>query len=72
MWQNEHQHETVESKYRVEFYFQVLDGMIEQIEQRFSQETQSLFQLPPKPEKLLKRVNEQECNGYLTHLDIPC
>ena len=33
MWQNEHQHETVESKYRVEFYFEVLDCMIEQIEQ---------------------------------------
>ena len=33
MWQNEHQHETIESKYRVEFYSQVLDCMIEQIEQ---------------------------------------
>jgi len=43
MWQSEHQHETVESKYRVEFYFQVLDCLIEQIEQQFSQETQSLL-----------------------------
>ena len=70
MWQNEHQHETVESKYRVEFYFQVLDCMTEQIEQRFSQETQSLLVSFSylQPEKLLKRVNEQECEGHFTHL----
>ena len=44
--------------------------MIEQIEQRFSQETQSLLVSFSylQPEKLLKRVNEQECEGHLTHL----
>ena len=70
MWQNEHQHETVESKYRVEFHSQVLDCMIEQFEQRFSQETQSLLVSFSylQAEKLLKRVNEQECEGHLTHL----
>jgi len=57
MWQNEHQHETRESKYGVEFYFQVLDCMIEQIEQWFSQETQTLLVSFSylQPEKVLKR-----------------
>ena len=35
MWQTEYHHETVEDKHRVEFFYQVLDCMIEQIEQRF-------------------------------------
>ena len=43
MWQTEHQRESLEDKYRVEFYFHVLDCMIEQIEQRFSQATQQRF-----------------------------
>ena len=70
MWQTEHQHETIESRYRAEFYFQVLDSMIEQIEQRFSQETQNLLVSFSylQPEKLLKRGEEQESESSLQHL----
>ena len=70
MWQTEHHHETVESKYRVEFYYRVLDCMIEQIEQRFSQETQNLLVSFSylQPEKLLKHGEEQRAESSLQKL----
>ena len=67
MWQTEHHHETVEDKY---FFYEVLDCMIEQIERRFSQETQTLvisFSYL-QPEKLLKQGGEQEAETNLMKL----
>ena len=70
LWQNEHQHETIESKYRVEFYFEVLDRMVEEIERRFSQETQTLLISFSylQPQKLQQRVEYQQCQESLTYL----
>ena len=70
LWQTEHHHETVESKYRAEIFYQVLDCIIEQIEQRFSQETQVLLISFSylQPEKLLKRGIEQEAKSNLEKL----
>ena len=70
MWHTEYHHETVESKYRVEFYYQVLDSMTEQIERRFSQETQNLLVSFSylQPEKLLKLDEEQESESSLQKL----
>ena len=72
MWQNEHHHGTLESRLRVEFYYQVLDVMIEQIEQRFSQETNHLLLCFNylQPEKLLRREEtaEEDCKDSLTYL----
>ena len=39
----EHQFQTFEEKVRVEFYYEVLDCLIQQIEERFSQSTQELL-----------------------------
>ena len=44
MWENEHDFDNLEEKVKVEFYNEVLDCMIQQIDERFSQETQSLLQ----------------------------
>ena len=72
MWQNEHHHGTLESRLRVEFYYQVLDVMIEQIEQRFSQETNHLLLCFNylQPEKLLRREETAvaDCKDSLTYL----
>ena len=70
LWQTEHHHETVESKFRVEFYYRVLDCMIEQIEQRFSQETQNLLVSFNylQPEKMLKHGEEQRAESSLQKL----
>ena len=72
MWENEHHHETIEVKYRVEFYYEVLDSMIEQIEQRFSQETKNLLVSFSyiQPENLFKRggAGGHECAENLKYL----
>lgn len=42
-WRNEHQFSTIEAKYRVEFYYDIVDVILEQIDHRFSQSTQQLL-----------------------------
>ena len=42
MWENEHEFDSLEAKIKVKFFNEVLDCMIQQIDERFSQETQYL------------------------------
>ena len=44
MWENEHEFDSLEAKIKVEFFNEGLDCMIQQIDEKFSQETQYLLQ----------------------------
>ena len=60
MWENEHEFDSLEAKIKVEFFNEVLDCMIQQIDERFSQETQYLLQCfcILQPEKLMDRNSQ--------------
>ena len=68
MWQNEHKYDSLETKFRVEFFYEVIDSMIQQLQERFSQETQDLLQSFSvlQPEKLLD--SNTQYSSQLGHL----
>lgn len=74
-WLNEHQFGSIEAKYRVEFYYDIVDVILEQIDHRFSQSTQQLLKSFSclAPEVLLNSSYDpsSELNYLCTFYEIP-